>query len=253
MGLPLSPVFPASPIKSKIVWPSQPPQVPLPALSTAAGGTLPLTVYLVKTTWIVQTQDGVNHESTPSAEVAISVPANNVLVVASPPASLMPFALTGYNVYVGTSSGAEKLQNATPIAIGTNWQEPTTGLIAGVSPPNTWGTTLIFNFPGKEFPYSNRDWKGHDDFSAAGFQQSITWYVDQITDFRLPYIQDGNDVAAWDQFLAVAILRVPWDFYQDSTQAQFVTVVMTDTNPKIAYYQPGLWTASIRARRAILS
>ena len=55
---------------------------------------------------------------------AWSTAADYVLTVASPVA--FPGA-TGYNVYASTG-GALTLQNSSPIAIGTNWQEPTTGL-----------------------------------------------------------------------------------------------------------------------------
>lgn len=40
-----------------------------------------------------------------------------------------------YNVYAWISAGAEELQSLSPIAIGTNWVLPTTGLISGVTPP----------------------------------------------------------------------------------------------------------------------
>lgn len=253
MGLPLMPLAPPSAARSKIVFPSQPPLVPVPGLSSVAGGALAATTYFVRTTWVIQTQDGVQHESLPSNEDSLAVAANNLLRVASPLAVTMPFALTGWNVYIGQTKGSETLQNSTPIAIGTAWQEPTTGLVGGPPPPASWGNTLIFTFPGKGFPYVNRDWKGHDEFSTAGWQQSITWYVDQILDFSMPYIQDGNDVAAWDLFLGTAIQRVPWDFYLDSTLANYVTVIMTSTNPKLAYKAPGLWSVDIKARQVILS
>lgn len=52
-----------------------------------------------------------------------------------------PPSVTGWNIYVGTSPGAETLQNNAPIATGTPWVEPTTGLVAGAAPPgvNTAG------------------------------------------------------------------------------------------------------------------
>lgn len=282
MGTPLSPVIPATPTRSKIVFPAQPPQVPDPVVSSVAGGSLPATTYYVKATWVVQTQDGVLHESMPSNEVKIAVDAGRLLVVQSPPPLTMPYILVGWNVYVGTSSSTgftegygvgpyggipygggvvlvtpssvgEVMQNANAIAIGTNWQEPLTGLIAGTVPPSSWGTTLMFNFPGRGFPYSNREAKAEENFSTDGVEQSIVWYVDDILDFQVPYIQDGDDVAAWDQFLDVALARVPWDFYRDSTQAQYQTMMMTDASQKLSYHSAGLWAAEIKARQVILT
>ena len=263
--------------RSKIVYPSQPPQAPDPVLSSVAGGALAATTYYVRTTWVVETQDGNIYESLPSNEVSLPVGANNLLVVQSPPPLPMPYMLLGWNVYVATTAStgegygagpyggipygggaglffvSETLQNLTMLAIGANWQEPTSGLILGVSPPSTWGTVLVFNFPGREFPYSNRDAKASDNFSVDGVEQSIVWYVDNILDFRLPAIQSGADASAWDQFFATAILRVPWDFYLDSTKAEFVTVFMTNATVEMAYYQPGLYSADVRARQVILT
>lgn len=252
MSTPLTPLVPASPVLSKIIFPSQPPQVPPPVLSPVSGGTFGAATYFAKITWVIQTQDGVLHESLPSNESQLVVAADNLLSVASPLAILMPYALVGWNVYVGASSGSEVLQNSSPLAIGTAWQEPTSGLVTGAPPPNTWGNTIIFTYPGRNFPYSNRDWKGHDEFSTAGWQQSITWYVDNLLDFSMPYIQDGNNAANWDQFLAYAIQRCAWDFYRDSTQSQYVTLTMVTTNPKLAYKAPGLWTVDVKTRQNIL-
>jgi hypothetical protein len=253
MATPLQPIVPPSPVLSKIIFPSQPPQVPPPVLSYVSGGALIVPKYFVKITWVIQTQDGVLHESLPSNESSLAVPADNLLVVASPSAILMPYALVGWNVYVGAAPGFEVLQNSSPIAIGTSWQESAPGLVTGAPPPTVWGNTIIFTFPGRNFPYTNRDAKIHDEFSTAGVQQSICWYVDNIMDFSMPYVQDGNDVAGWDQFLAYAVQRCPWDFYRDSTQSQYVTLIMTTTNPKLAYRAPGLWTVDIKARQAILT
>jgi hypothetical protein len=75
-------------------------------------------------------------ETTPSTEANIAVSANNVPIVTSP--TNPGGSSTGYNVYGATVSGAEKLQNVSPIAYGTNWQEPATGLTnTGASPPGT--------------------------------------------------------------------------------------------------------------------
>lgn len=103
-----------------------------PTLSQSAGGSLPATTYYVKTTYV--TGGG---ESGPSSESSLAVSANNVLSVASPSMPSPP--ATGWNVYVGTTAGSEKKQNSSPIAIGTSWTEPTSGLISSgpTVPPDT--------------------------------------------------------------------------------------------------------------------
>src|SRR5439155_8548740 len=65
-------------------------------------------------------------------EQTFSVTAGNVLVIPSPPAQI---DLTGYNVYISTTSGAETRQNPVPIPIGTSFTLPTSGLITGAAPP----------------------------------------------------------------------------------------------------------------------
>ncbi len=106
------------------------------ALTETAGGTLSATTYYVQSTWV--TAAG---ETLPSTETSLAVAANNVLNVAAPGSP--PTGATGWNVYVSTSTGPETKQNASPIAIGTPWVEPTSGLIAGTAVPatNTSGST----------------------------------------------------------------------------------------------------------------
>ncbi len=103
------------------------PNPPAPTLSSSAGGSIPLTSYYVRTTYLFS-----GNEGPPSPEESITVPANSVLNVTSPGSQT---GATAWNVYVGTSTGTETLQNSTPISIGAGWIEPTSGLISGTSPP----------------------------------------------------------------------------------------------------------------------
>ncbi len=111
-----------------------------PALSATAGGTIPGTsTYYAKVTLVNQTG-----ETTASAEATIVLGSDYVPTVASP----APEAnATGYNVYMGLDPGAETKQNAAPIAIGTAWTMPTSGLVAGAAYPaaDTSGMAQIFN------------------------------------------------------------------------------------------------------------
>src|SRR5260370_41981180 len=91
-----------------------------PVLSQIAGGGLAATTYYAKTTYV----DAAG-ETLPSTEASLAVALNNLLQVASPAALA---GATGYNVYVSTTTGTETKQNSAPIAIGTAWLAPTTGL-----------------------------------------------------------------------------------------------------------------------------
>lgn len=50
------------------------------------------------------------------------------LLKVSPPTGA-PAGATGWNLYVGLSSGSEKKQNATPLSLSTGWTELSTGLV----------------------------------------------------------------------------------------------------------------------------
>lgn len=120
-------------------------------LTQSAGGVLGATTYFVKITYV----DAMG-ESLPSGEQSKAVAADNVLNVASPPASGLqpiggPVLTTGWNVYVSTSTGTEVKQNSSPIAIGTPWVEPTSGLIGGAAPPTSDGTSVPGHLPRKHY------------------------------------------------------------------------------------------------------
>jgi hypothetical protein len=87
-----------------------------PILSYTEGGSLTGTPpYNVRVSFVTGTAEG-----GASGVSSISVPDNNLLVVNSPGAAN---GVTGWNVYVNNT-----LQNSTPIAIGTSWTEPASGL-----------------------------------------------------------------------------------------------------------------------------
>ena len=109
-----------------------------PALSQVVGGSLAATTYYALVTLVSP-----SGETTPSAEASLAAAASNLLSVAAPSAAGNAI---GWNVYVATASGAETKQNAQPIALGTAWTEPPTGLVTGAVPPslNTTGWD-VFN------------------------------------------------------------------------------------------------------------
>lgn len=93
-----------------------------PVLSYTAGGTIAATTYYVKTTY-----NAALGETLSSTEASLAVPVNSLFVVASPPSIA---GATSYNVYAYTASGQE-VKQASSIALGSNFTEPTTGIIAG--------------------------------------------------------------------------------------------------------------------------
>jgi hypothetical protein len=95
-----------------------------PTLSAVVSGALAAATYYVRTTYITTTG-----ETMPSGESSLAVAANSVLRVTSPAAQT---GATAYHVYAGTTADEETLQTGTgAITIGTDWTEPTSGLVVG--------------------------------------------------------------------------------------------------------------------------
>ncbi len=149
-----------------------------PSLSQVSGGALAATTYYVKIAYVFNGPIGPG-----SSESSLAVTASHLLQVASPASSA---GATGYDVYVATSTGQETLQNASPIAIGTAWTEPTSGLIntkeapfvSGVGDSNLTQETV---YPGNS--QANRvtnkfyDWRDRLVEAKIGVQASETTTV----------------------------------------------------------------------------
>ncbi|MHB8727577.1 MAG: hypothetical protein ACYC9K_00905 [Sulfuricaulis sp.] len=112
------------------------PPAAAPALGSTPGGALAQTTYYARITYTTDSALTVSTETTASPESSLLVAVDNLLTIASPP---LVNGATGYNVYLGNTasggSGSETLQNAAPIAIGTSWTLPSTGLVTGVGLP----------------------------------------------------------------------------------------------------------------------
>ena len=100
-----------------------------PALSQTTGGSLPARTYVVSVTYT-----NLVGETVASADATLAVGVNSRLVVGSPASSSNA---TGWNLYIGTTSGNKTRQNAAPLTLGSNFTEPLGGLVAGAPPPST--------------------------------------------------------------------------------------------------------------------
>lgn len=99
-----------------------------PVLNQVAGGALAGATYWVGVTYV--TADG---ETTRSALSSFAVSTNFLLTVERP--ANVP-GVTGWNVYVGTSSANMTRQNGgTPIDLTSDWTLPVSGLVTGVKAP----------------------------------------------------------------------------------------------------------------------
>lgn len=133
--------LPQSPVQSLYVRNLAPLGAPNPAgspsISQAAGGSLSARTYFVK-----YTLTNATGETLATGEVSLAISANNLASVASPPSTVNA---TGWNVYVSEATGTETKQNSSPLAIGTAWTEPSTGLISGTALPGSNSTANVLS------------------------------------------------------------------------------------------------------------
>jgi hypothetical protein len=117
------------------------PTPPAPFLTYLPGGSLPARMYFIMVTLV----DSLGNESSASTyNQAFFVPANNLATIKSPvlvfPGTSTGVQYSNWNVYAVSVTPAqfntnqsdpttETLQNASPVAIGTDWTEPSSGLI----------------------------------------------------------------------------------------------------------------------------
>ena len=99
------------------------PQAAPPTLTTVPGACA-AEMYWVRAAWVGQNGE----EGCPSEPGVLSAPEGTVPMAEAGEA---PAIASGWNVYAGTSIDATRLQNSTPIPIGSSWTMPPTGLAAG--------------------------------------------------------------------------------------------------------------------------
>jgi len=226
-------------------------------LSYTAGGSLAAETCYVKVTYV----NG-SGETTPSPEANIAVPANNFLIVQSPPAES---PATGWNVYASTTSGAEVLQNSTPIPIGTNWTQSAALATTGAAPPSsntaaglTWTDqgsaatqTLYFQYPPTHVPAYTYEATRHDNVASSGVRESLLERIDSFLEFQMEWIINGADLSAWNSFMEYALSGGAFDFYPDQTLSSFTRMLLEDAKWSAAYKSPGFFSFSARFRTEV--
>jgi hypothetical protein len=106
------------------------PAMPLVAIET---GTVSPQALFIQTAWT--NSHGDESALSPINGVILDGTSNVVVGMSEGPLDA-PAAATGWNLYVGTSDSDLTRQNNAPLAIGSTWDLPTTGLIDGPAPVN---------------------------------------------------------------------------------------------------------------------
>ncbi|MBI2686412.1 MAG: hypothetical protein HYX27_08855 [Acidobacteria bacterium] len=102
---------------------------PVQPLLGQLAGSQPARTYYVRVAWV----DEKGTESSPSETAAITTQEGTALTVRAIGA---PLSAQGWNVYVGLLDDQTQKQNNAPLALGTTWTLPSTGLVEGSAPGN---------------------------------------------------------------------------------------------------------------------
>lgn len=108
---------------------SAPASAPTLTPGTGGSGALPTMTLYAKVTFV-----SAFGESAASPEQSASITGTTGKCTVTSPSAPSGFVATGYNVYAAGASGAEVLQNAAPVAIGTNYEIDS--LASGFGPPS---------------------------------------------------------------------------------------------------------------------
>lgn len=181
-----------------------------PTLAQVASGTLGARTYYVKITYKTLTFS-VAGETTVSPQASLAVNANNVLRVSSPPSHPN---VTGYNVYVSTTSGNEVKQNASPVAIGVAWTEPNTGLVSlGTPPTSTTGCRSDHQDDNHSFDYTNAGGLNHWFLREKVYFKSPETGANSNQGRKLLYVRDNTSFNPGSYSIILATLDPTTDFW----------------------------------------
>ena len=188
--------------------PANVPAPAMPALSAApGGGSLPTGTVYVRITYVTAYGETT---ASPEASIAVTGPTGQVTV----PSPSQPGAVTGWNVYAASATGAEVLQTATPVAIGTAYaiNSLATG---GATPPSastanspwvTWAynqalalTLFIPTVAGLSYTTALYNGAGHILLTITPDQTGQTFVQDQVKAYGLLAPSSGVISASSDQ------------------------------------------------------
>ncbi len=111
--------------------------------------------------------------------------------------------------------------------------------------------TLNFAFPPKQQPAYVKTGVRHDNVSTAGVRESILERIDDFLEFTLDSIRSGADLSDWQGFLDYALTGAPVALYPDSALPTFINYTLEDTETRIEYKSPGVYSLALRFRRYV--
>jgi hypothetical protein len=121
------------------------PKPAMPNLTVGQGSTLSQSVF-VQTTWV----DASGNEGAPGPVNGQLLPQFSALAVTpSPQLGQVPGTAVGWNIYASITNANLQRQNSAPLPLGSTWQMPNQGPIAGGPPPPSGQTPDFYIAPNK--------------------------------------------------------------------------------------------------------
>lgn len=206
---------------------TQVPQPEPPIVSTTPGGALPARVYNLTVTFV----DALNGESLCPSTVPLYIPANSLAVVQTP-TTLVPTNDAGvpysrYNVYASAVSSLPQntaKQSASPISLGTDWTEPTSGLLTATVPPPSNPTIATYNGYVIQFRYYRQE---AVITSFAQVLQIPDRYVDVmiagINWLALKFLNRAPEAAEWFSTYRMGQIAMVRDRNQQNRFADYIS------------------------------
>jgi hypothetical protein len=117
---------------------------------------------------------------------------------------------------------------------------------------NGTAQTLSFVYPPTKKPRFSKQATRTDVFSTAGVRQTVVQRVNETFPLTMATILDGDDTAAWQQFLDYAIEGEPFEYYPDADNPTLhFTMFLQDTDAQLAYVSPGVYSLSCTLQKEI--
>ena len=111
--------------------------------------------------------------------------------------------------------------------------------------------TLTFAFPPQQQPGYFRSAVRHDNVSTAGIRESVLERTDEFLELSLAWIRAGSNLAAWQAFLDQALTGASFSYYPDAGQLAFANYILEDTETKLVWKTPGVYTVSLKLRKLV--
>jgi hypothetical protein len=111
--------------------------------------------------------------------------------------------------------------------------------------------TLTFASPPQQQPGYAKSAVRHDNVSTAGIRESVLERTDEFLELSLQWIRTDADLAAWQAFLDHALTGAAFTYFPDASQAEFDNYLLEDTEARLAWKSPGVYTLTLKLRKLV--